>query len=241
MTESASADAEPGAPDEFVRYLFWSLDRRWREKPPEVRREGVRAVAELLDHPPSGLSLRTYSLVGTKAGTDGLLWMWGSRLELFRDLESRLRATPLGPFIDFPVAYLAMRRRSEYLAEHAHPGQEGDRTAAKGRRYLFVYPFVKKREWYALPFEERRRVMGEHFRIGHRFPMVDIHTGYSFGLDDAEFVLAFEADEPGDFLRLVQALRPSEASRFTALETPIFSCIATTPQEMLELASGIRA
>lgn len=81
--------------------------------------------------------------------------------------------------------------------------------------------------------------MGEHFRVGHRFPDVHIHTGYSFGLDDMEFVLAFEAERPERFLELVEALRPSEASRYTALETPIFTCRRVTPQRMLELAEGV--
>ena len=98
---------------------------------------------------------------------------------------------------------------------------------------------MKKREWYGLPFEERRRIMADHFRIGHRFPRVQIHTGYSFGLDDCEFILAFEAEAPAEFLELVEALRPSEASKYTALETPIFTCLATPPRQMLELAAGL--
>ncbi|EQD61694.1 Chlorite dismutase, partial [mine drainage metagenome] len=76
---------------------------------------------------------------------------------------------------------------------------------------------MKKREWYGLPFETRRKMMGEHFRLGHRYPGVQIHTGYSFGLDDMEFILAFEGDSPAEFLELVADLRPSEASRYTQL------------------------
>ncbi len=82
-------------------------------------------------------------------------------------------------------------------------------------------------------------MMGEHFRIGHHFPHVQIHTGYSFGLDDPEFILAFEAEWPGEFLDLVQKLRSSEASRYTELETPIFTCLKVAPARMLELAEGL--
>ena len=81
--------------------------------------------------------------------------------------------------------------------------------------------------------------MGEHFRVGHRFPGVQIHTGYSFGIDDAEFILAFEGDSPAEFMDLVEALRPSEASRFTQLETPIFTALRASPARMVELAEGI--
>ena len=82
-------------------------------------------------------------------------------------------------------------------------------------------------------------MMGEHLRISHKYPRVRIHTGYSFGLDDMEFILAFEAEDPSEFLDLVNALRPSEASRYTALETPILTCLKVAPARMLELAEGL--
>src|SRR5256885_9449570 len=96
-----------------------------------------------------------------------------------------------------------MMRRSPYLGRHKHPDREGRRTRLKpvGGRYLFVYPMWKKRVWYRLPYERRKAMMVEHFAIGHRYPQVKINTAYSFGLDDQEFVVAFECDEPAAFLR----------------------------------------
>ena len=44
--------------------------------------------------------------------------------------------------------------------------------------------------------------------------------------DDYEFIVAFEADDPADFLDLVMELRGTEASKYTRLETPIFTGIA---------------
>ena len=70
------------------------------------------------------------------------------------------------------------------------------------------------------------RIMQEHIEIGRGTP-VEINTTYSFGLDDQEFVLAFETDHPGDFLDLVQELRTTESSAYTLRDTPIFTCIAT--------------
>ena len=78
-------------------------------------------------------------------------------------------------------------------------------------------------------------MMAQHFKIGHKYPSVKIHTGYSFGLDDQEFVLAFEADQPADFLELVMELRSSEASRYTALESPIFTCVNMNIEDILNL------
>ena len=94
-----------------------------------------------------------------------------------------------------------------------------------GRKYLIVYPFLKTHEWYQQSMEERQRIMKEHFVIGHRYPEVKISTAYSFGLDDQEFVLGFETDEPARFLDLVEELRSSEARPYTLRDTPIFTCV----------------
>jgi len=228
-------------PRDFVRYTFFHLLPEWRRLPDAAREEGKRAFARVLDPPPAGLRLRTYALTGLKAGTEMMVWSIGTELDRLQELHSRLLGTPLGGYLETPYSYLGMARRSEYLGAHAHGG-EGSETQRRpfDLPYLFVYPFVKKREWYALPFEERRRVMGEHFRIGHKYPRVQIHTGYSFGLDDMEFILAFEAETPAEFLDLVSDLRSTEASRYTAVETPIFTCVLTSARRMLDLAEGLR-
>lgn len=227
-------------PRDFVQYAFFRVDPAWRQRPELARRAGRHELAALLERGTGSVRLRTYSLVGTKAGVDLLLWSIAERLEPIQELEARVRGTALGRHLEPTHTYLGMGRRSEYLGEAAHGSQEGGtgRRSSVGRPYLFVYPFTKKREWYGLPFEERRRIMGEHFRIGREFPNVVIHTGYSFGVDDAEFILSFEADSPAEFLDLVQKLRSTEASRYTALETPIFTCVARPAAAMLELADG---
>jgi chlorite dismutase len=121
--------------------------------------------------------------------------------------------------------------------KHVHPGQDGTRlTVTPGKaKYLFVYPFVKTRAWYALPMERRQQMMDVHIEVGNRFPSVKLNTTYSYGLDDQEFVLAFESDHPSDFLDLVMTLRETEASSYTERDTPIFTCIAKPAGEMLDL------
>jgi chlorite dismutase len=226
-------------PRDFVKYTFFHLLSEWRRLPAEKRAEGKAAFAQVLERPPEGVLLRTYSLVGLKADTEMMVWSIGPELSGIQELHSRLVGTPLGGYLDTPFSYLGMGRRSEYLGDHAHAG-EGSTVQRRpfDLPYLFVYPFVKKREWYGLSFEERRRIMGEHFRIGHKYPKVRIHTGYSFGLDDPEFILGFEAESPAEFLDLVSDLRPTEASRYTALETPIFTCVLPSARRMLDLADG---
>jgi nitrite reductase/ring-hydroxylating ferredoxin subunit len=107
-------------------------------------------------------------------------------------------------------------------------------------KYFFVYPFVKTREWYQLPLEERQKMMEEHIRIGRKYPSVKLNTTYSFGLDDQEFVVSFETDEPADFLDLVMELREAKTSLYTLRDTPIFSCIAMGLREALDTLDGVR-
>ena len=123
-----------------------------------------------------------------------------------------------------------MRKSSEY--------SEDERIVPRGFRgsYVFVYPFVKSREWYALPAEERWRIMQGHIQVGREYPGVDNHTTYSFGLDDQEFVVAFDTDDVGTFLDLVQRLRTTEASRYTVRDTPSFTCMAMSLERALERA-----
>ncbi len=211
----------------FVKYTFFRLDAEWRRLPDDQRRaskdeflSGLRKYEEF--------SPRAYSLVGTRGDADFMLWLITDSFDTIQKLHSDLSNTGLGKYLSTPYSYLAMLRPSEYFGKSSDPEPAGS-------KYLFVYPFTKKREWYSIPFEERRRIMKDHVQIGHKFPSVTIHTAYSFGLDDYEFVLSFETDRPEDFLNLVMELRSSEASKYTAVETPIFTCKSVTPEEMLDL------
>jgi chlorite dismutase len=80
--------------------------------------------------------------------------------------------------------------------------------------------------------------MQEHIAVGREYPSVDLNTSYSFGLDDQEFVVAFETDQPSDFLDLVQRLRTTESSRFTKRDTPTFTCVALSVERALNALDG---
>jgi chlorite dismutase len=179
--------------------------------------------------------------VGTRGDADFMLWGVSPELEPINELAAQLNQTRLGGYLETPHSYLAMTRRSPYIDDHRHEGQEGVGDAASmrivGRRYLFMYPFWKTNDWYQLSKEVRQEMMNEHFVIGHKYPQVKISTAYSFGLDDPEFVLGFETDEPGTFLDLVMELRESQARPYTLKDTPIFSCINRPLRDCLDDAA----
>ncbi|MDQ2910146.1 MAG: chlorite dismutase family protein, partial [Actinomycetota bacterium] len=76
---------------------------------------------------------------------------------------------------------------------------------------------------------------------GHEFETIVNHTTYSFGIDDQEFMTAFECEEPADFMHLMLTLRDSEASRYTERDTPIFVGRALEIREALDELDGASA
>jgi chlorite dismutase len=228
-------------PRQAVKYTFLKVSAStfaWEEG---ERAAAAAELASVLEDQGQQGTLLTYSTVGLRADCDLLIWHAAETVDEIQLAESRWRSTRLGPRLDAAHSFLALTKPSPYLGRHRHPGQEGVRTRLKptGDRYLFVYPMVKKRTWYRLPYEVRKEMMVEHFAIGHRYPQVKINTGYSFGLDDQEFMVAFQCDEPAVFLDLVMELRESRASRYTERETPIFTCVRMTPAAALDLALGL--
>jgi chlorite dismutase len=221
---------------QFVNFKFFRTDRAFRGESAELKAEAKREFAELVERYTRSMMILPYSTLGLKAGVDFMFWRIGYDLAPFQAMAADINRSILGRYLDVPHSYLAMTKHSQYVDEHVHEGQEGRRLRiVPGKRpFLFVYPFVKTRDWYLLPAKERQRIMDEHIAIGHKYPRVKINTTYSFGLDDQDFVVAFEADSPSEFLDLVQELRETESSKYTVRDTPMYTCHRTTIAEILD-------
>jgi chlorite dismutase len=239
MSSESSSESRPPAPRVSVAFTFYRVRREalalLKEQRRRMAKEFVAAAGTGAEH--LGL-LRPYSLLGTRADSDFLLWQAAESPEALQDFAAELRRTAMFAYLDTPYHYLSMTRRSMYLDKHQ--GDPG-RAVVKpdGSKYLFVYPFVKTRAWYALPAEERQRMMDVHIKVGRKYPGVKINTTYSYGLDDQEFVVAFEGDSPAEFLDLVMELRSTEASSYTLRDTPSFTGLATSLAEAVYLALGL--
>lgn len=225
---------------QYVKYTLFRVLPEWRRLPVEEREGSKKAFIEAVEAFIPEMLIQSYSVVGMRGDADFLLWTVSANLEILQQFTTRILSTPLGGYLSIPHSYLAMTKRSVYVSKHVHEGQEGTRLTVKpaGSKYLFVYPFLKTRAWYRMTKEARQGMMDEHIQIGHKYPSVKINTSYSFGLDDQEFVLAFETDEPADFLDLVMELRESEASLYTLRDTPIFTCLAMGLRETLDTLGG---
>jgi chlorite dismutase len=221
----------------FVKYTFLKVDPAWRRRTAEERASDKREFAAACGDFAEEHYLRAYSLVGTRGDSDLMVRAMAHTLDPIHELHVLLNQSGLMRFAEVPYSYLAMTKESPYSDEPDKP--LGPRAGADSK-YLIVYPMWKKREWYRLPGEERMRVMREHIEVARRFTGIETNTAYSFGLDDQEFVVAFDADDPAEFLDLVQELRATESSAYTESETPIFTCISASLERALDALDGER-
>ncbi len=230
--DRAAAIIVPLSTRHFVKYTFLKLDPAWRRREGERRAQDKREFAAACEDFADGHLLQAFSLVGTRGDAELLLISEAENLDRIHEFHVVLSQSGLMQWAEIPYSFLGMRKSSEY--------SEDERTRPRGfrGRYVFVYPFVKSREWYALPADERWRIMQNHIEVGREYPGVDNHTSYSFGLDDQEFVVAFDTDDVGTFLDLVQRLRTTEASRFTVRDTPSFTCLAMSLERALNALDG---
>jgi chlorite dismutase len=216
----------------FVKYTFLKVDPAWRRLDPAERAGHKREFIAACEDFSQDRLLRAFSTVGTRGDADMMLLTQATNLERIHELHVVLNQSGLMHWCSIPYSFLAMTKESEYSDE-----SRLEVRPAKGK-YMFVYPFVKTRAWYTLAAEERWRIMQEHIEVGREYPTVDLNTSYSFGLDDQEFVVAFETDEPRDFLDLVQRLRTTESSMYTLRDTPTFTCVATSVEKALGSLDG---
>jgi chlorite dismutase len=216
----------------FVKYTFLKLDPAWRRLPESERAEHKQEFLAACEDFGTDHLLQAFSLVGTRGDAELMLVMEAENLDRIHEFHVVLAQSGVMKWATQPYSFLGLRKASEYSDE-----QRTIPRRFKGK-YLFVYPFVKTREWYGLAADERWRIMQEHIAVGREYPTVDNHTTYSFGLDDQEFVVAFDTDDAGAFLDLVQRLRTTEASAWTQRDTPSFTCISTSVERALIALDG---
>jgi chlorite dismutase len=222
-------------PRQFVNFTFYRAGTEWRRLSGEEKQRYRDEFVGTVDDFRRQLLIHTYSTVGLRTNVDFMIWRIGYELDPIQSMTARLNATEMAKYIEPTQSFLSMTKRSMYI-DRDNPEHVEDRLhIVPGKsEYLFVYPFVKTREWYSRTADQRQEMMDEHIRIGTKYRSVKLHTTYSFGLDDQEFVVAFETDHPADFLDLVQELRETKASSYTLRDTPMFTCRQRTLAECLE-------
>lgn len=204
----------------YTNFWVYQVDSEWRRTSEESRSAAREEFVALLDAASTeGVTVRgVYSTVGLRPDADLMLWVVTEEFDALQRLAVAIRATKLGAHLQPRHTFPGVSLGSKYSSDHAPAFIKG----VPPKRYLSMYPFIKTHDWYQLPFEERRSAMAEHGRMGREYPDILTNTVSSFGISDWEFVVAFESDDVGAMVRMVEYLRPAASRPYTKLDTPIF-------------------
>ena len=204
----------------LFNFSFFKIDPKWRWMADLAKEESARELENIMENSP--VKIRTYSTLGLRDDADFLIWFMSESLEDIQEAISKIYLTVVGKYITPSRVYLSSTRQSMYAKKNRTHSFVGGLEAKK---YTVVYPFIKTREWYLLPLEQRKQMMDEHISVSEKYPQVELNTTYSFGIHDQDFMLAFESDDLNVFQDLIMDLRGTKVSAFVAVDTPMIVCV----------------
>lgn len=214
----------------FLNFSFFKVDPKWRWLNEIGKEEAAKEFESLLEVANTKMKVIPYSTIGLRSDADFMLWMIADSVEKMQILTSKIYFTVLGKYIEPSQIYLSSSRKSSY----SNQVKPCFITNQKPLKYNIVYPFIKSREWYLLPFEKRKKMMEEHIEVGRKFPNIRLNTSYSFGIHDQDFMLAFETDDLNDFQNLIMQLRETKVSKYVVKDTPMIVCLHKNMEQVIK-------
>lgn len=219
--ENSEKTSDNTATTMYLNFSFYKVDSKWRWLNDIGKEEAAKELSSLIEVANTKMKVRTYSTLGLRKESDFMIWGISDTLEKIQVLTSKVYGTVLGKYIEASEVYLSTSRPSVYSNQVTPSFMKNDEPL----KYNIVYPFIKSREWYLLPFEKRSEMMKEHINVGKKFPQIRLNTSYSFGISDQDFMLAFETDNLIEFQDLIIKLRETQVSRHVLKDTPMIVCI----------------
>lgn len=242
-----------------VLHLLYSVDRDRAEREPETAKRLCAAVDAL---EADGHQAIAFAVLGHKA--DLGVMAFGpdlARLQAFQ--QEMLAAGPLtsaGSYVSMTELseYTSTEddERTRLTAEEGLAGEELETRLSvwrvrmaeyaehrlhphfSGKRVICFYPMSKRRDpganWFALPFTDRKALMGGHARVGRQYAgrVQQLITG-SLGLDDWEWGVTLFADDPVAIKEIVYEMRFDEVSARYADFGPFVMGLIVEPAELL--------
>ncbi len=216
----------------YVHALALGLDPAWRRLTRDERCRSAEEFGAAVSSP-GEVTTFTYSMIGLKAGVDVLLWSLAASLDALEERSAHALRSGMGTWMIARHSFLGIIRPSQYVKQPT--AQEQSLFAGERSAYLIVYPFTKSADWYLLDQEKRQKVMNEHMKVGHHYKQVRQLLANSFGVDDMDFLVAYETDDLPAFGELVRELRGTESRRSTVRDTPILTGIHRPIDEITRL------
>jgi chlorite dismutase len=240
-----------------VLHLFYRVDRDAAERDPGASKRVIDAISSLET---DGHQALVFAVLGHKADL-GVMAL-GPDLARLHAFQNELSATPLVPTFSFVSLTEHSEYTTTTEDEQARLVAEGvsgaeldeklDAFTTRIEHYLDArlhpqlppkavigfYPMSKRRDvganWYELPFDERKRLMGAHARVGRQYSgrVLQLITGAT-GLDDWEWGVTLLTDDPAVLKQIVNEMRFDEASARYADFGPFYTGLVLDPTDAL--------
>jgi chlorite dismutase len=225
----AEEDEKQSGSTSFLNFSFFKIDSKWRWLNDIGKEEAAKEFAILMEVASKRMRIRTYSTIGLRKESDFMIWTISDSIEKIQILASKIYSTVLGKYIEPSETYLSTSRKSIY----SNKSTANFMTDEIPLKYNIVYPFIKSRDWYLLPYEKRKEMMDEHIAVGQKYPQIKLNTSYSFGIGDQDFMLAFETNNLLDFQDLIIKLRETRVSKYVVTDTPMIVCVYKDVEELI--------
>jgi chlorite dismutase len=211
-----------------VVHLFYKVDRARADVEPGGTKRVLDAIASLEtdDH-----QVLVFTVLGHKAEL-GIMAL-GPDVARLQAFQHELAAAPLS----LEWSYVSLTERSEYTDDEERARARLYPNLPRKRAICF-YPMSKRRapdaNWYELPFDQRKQLMGGHARVGRAYAgrVLQLITG-STGLDDWEWGVTLLADDPAALKEIVYDMRFDEVSARYAEFGPFVTGLLLDPADAL--------
>lgn len=213
----------------YHSYIFFTIRPKFSKLDLDEQNTIKKAFLKELQNEKNVITY-SYSTLGLKVNTNILFWFQADSVEDIQSFLNKLQHTELGAYLKISHTLFGMTRPTQYSSTSTGHLD----TTRKGGAYLVIYPFTKTKEWYQLDFSKRKNLMKGHIAIGRNFPQITQLLLYSYGIDDQEFIVSYETDSLLEFQSLVIELRSDKVRAYTLSDTPIFTCIYKSFEEVLE-------
>ncbi|MGB7070128.1 MAG: chlorite dismutase family protein [Pyrinomonadaceae bacterium] len=229
--ESKEPQSQPAVDKQFVNFIFFRVNPEWRKLNAETKRIFKSEFQSVFVQFKEEFLLFSYSLIGFDSKADLMLWRIGTSLDMIQDMTAKLYRTNLGSYLETADNYLSVTKRMMFVSNSS---EDRHHVNAGVKKYHFLYPCSKHKDWYDKSVDERDALIEENFMVGKRFQNIKIHMTHAFGFSEQEYIISFETDEPKDFLELAEELRHTPASKFSLRGAPIYTCRQRPLMECLD-------
>lgn len=160
-----------------------------------------------------------YDLSGMRSDADLLVWLHGPSLACVQRGFERLRASNFGRCIEPVWSNVGLTGTNHVSAEHT-PAFLSDRGASK---FVTVYPVIKATDWYQQPESRQIEAVEQWTGAANGTDASSTSILSSVGLGDYDWIVAVEAEDVGDLVNQVHAIRSARANAYLKEETPVFT------------------